>query len=88
MFSKELTKDKLLSSKFQYATHDVQVEKARNNPVEIQKKNIKKQINKQTKRNHPLFHKTTCTILPASRDLIEDYLRFLEYFSLYFVNLG
>lgn len=48
MFSKELTKDKLLSSKFQYATHDVQVEKARNNPVEIHKKNIKKQINKQT----------------------------------------
>ena len=38
MFSKELTKDKLFSSKFQYATHDVQVEKARNNPVEIQKR--------------------------------------------------
>ena len=50
MFSKELTKDKLLSSKFQYATHDVQVEKARNNPVQIQKKYQKtnKQTNKQT----------------------------------------
>ena len=49
MFSKQLTKEKLLPSKFQYATHDVQVEKARNNPVElyIKIKYIKKQINKQ-----------------------------------------
>ena len=38
MSSKELTKEKLLSSKFQYAIHDVQVEKARNNLPELHKK--------------------------------------------------